>query len=300
MTTNQTLLKIAQNHLPAPFCRAAKRIGVYPRYALQLHRCRRGYAKYKKRYPQNILFVAGLPKSGTTWLENMLSEFPGFGPLMIPDAASFELATGGSENYNLPPDIFERCNNSLAVIKMHVHASSHNLRLLHNARLKYVTLYRDLRDIAVSYYYYVSRCPWHGEYHQYAHLTPHQGLKQFAARRLGQYADWVRRWHQNTDKNNLIIHYEQMLTNTSTTLTKIARHFQLDTRTGTINHIVAANSFARITGGRIPGQTDNNSFFRTGTSGNWKKYFTGELKNLYKESIGDFLIEFGYEKDKTW
>jgi hypothetical protein len=40
--------------------------------------------------------------------------------------------------------------------------------------------------------------------------------------------------------------------------------------------------------------------FRKGIAGDWKNYFTPELKETYKESIGKFLIEFGYERDLSW
>ena len=42
------------------------------------------------------------------------------------------------------------------------------------------------------------------------------------------------------------------------------------------------------------------STFRTGTTGNWKKYFSEEDKTLFKQLLGDVLIELGYEKDYNW
>ncbi len=32
------------------------------------------------------------------------------------------------------------------------------------ADVKYVIMYRDLRDVAVSHYYYAKQTPWHPEY----------------------------------------------------------------------------------------------------------------------------------------
>jgi len=81
---------------------------------------------------------------------------------------------------------------------------------------------------------------------------------------------------------------------------RIAGDFELDSREETIRRIVQTNSFRRLSGGRNRGETNNKSFFRSGTSGRWRKNFTPQTTKLYKKIIGDFLIKFGYEKDKSW
>ena len=42
------------------------------------------------------------------------------------------------------------------------------------------------------------------------------------------------------------------------------------------------------------------SNFRSGKVGYWKEEFTENNKNHFKNLVGDFLIELGYEKDKNW
>ncbi len=301
MTLTKSLENISRTFLPPLFCRVAKRVVVYPRYAVKRYKCQRGFKKYRETYRQKVLFIAGLPKSGTTWLENMLSSFHGFSNLLIPDVAKFELATGGSHNYSLPRDMFSRFKNMLVVTKMHVHGSEHNVEVLRKAGVKYVIMYRDLRDVAVSHYYYVKQTPWHPEYPVYASLTLQEGLGEFAQNKLSDFTGWVRSWHVYRDPEmSIIVRYEDMLDNTLDIVTKVAEHFELDSRRETIQRIVTANSFERLSRGRKRGDTDYKSFFRSGTSGNWKRYLTPEINELYKDIIGDFLIEFGYEKDNSW
>ena len=301
MTLTEALESISRTFLPPLFCHAAKRLAVYPRCAVQRYKCQRGFKKFGQIYRQKVLFIAGLPKSGTTWLENMLSSFQGFSDFLIPDVAKFELATGGSHNYNLPRDMFSRFKNMLVVTKMHIPGSEHNVEVLRKAGVKYVIMYRDLRDVAISHYYYVRQTPWHPEYPVYASLTLQEGLREFAQNRLSDFADWVRSWHVRRDPEmSIIVRYEDMLADTLGIVTQVAEHFELDSRHETIQNIVTANSFERLSGGRRHGEADNRSFFRSGTSGNWKRYLTPELNELYKHIIGDFLIEFGYEKDKSW
>lgn len=134
-----------------------------------------------------------------------------------------------------------------------------------------------------------------------ASLTLQEGLREFAQNRLSAFADWVRSWHvRRNPEMSIIVRYEDKLADTLGIVTQVAEHFELDSRHETIQSIVTANSFERLSGGRKRGDTDNKSFFRSGISGNWKRYLTSELNELYKDIIGDFLIEFGYEKDKSW
>jgi len=301
MTLSKSLENISRVFLPPLFCRAAKRVMVHPRYAVQRHKCQRGFKKYGEVYRQKVIFIAGLPKSGTTWLENMLSSFQGFSNILIPNVAKFELANGGSHNYDLPPDLFSRFRNMLVVTKMHVSGSEHNVEVLRKAGVKYIIVYRDLRDVAVSHYYYVKQTPWHPEYPLYSSLTLEQGLKEFAQKKLSDFMDWIRSWHIYRDPEmSIIVRYKDMLDDTLDIVTRVAEHFELDSRRETIQSIVTANSFEKLSGGRKRGDTDNKSFFRSGTSGNWKICLTSELNELYKDIIGEFLIEFGYEKDKSW
>jgi hypothetical protein len=297
----RTIKRSSKPYLPATFARSLKRIGVYARYLRQAHNCRLGFQQHGDKYAQNVLFIAGLPKSGTTWLKKMVASYPGYHELLIPDVTSYELATGGSHDYELPEDIFSRFKNMLVVTKMHVHGSPHNVQLLHDAGVKYVTLYRDLRDVAVSYYFYVRRTPWHPEYHVYTDLDVSEGLEVFADRTLSAYRDWIYSWHQNRNPHmSLMFRYEDMLADTMAIMTKVAKHFDLDSSRPTVERIVGQHSFQNLSGGRTSGEESAQSFFRKGTSGDWKNYFSKELSVKYKRAIGDFLIEFGFEDDYAW
>lgn len=283
--------------LPPSAARVAKRIGVYPRYRNQLRLCREGYAQYGKRYPQTTLFIAGLPKSGTTWLERMVSSYPGFHEILIPDVAKYELETGGSHDYELPSDIFSRFDQMLVLTKMHVHGSENNVRLLHEANVNYVVLYRDLRDVAISHFHYVRQTPWHPEYPLYIGLSLHEGLALFAERTLEPFAQWVYSWHDRRDtKRSIMTSYEALLSDPVGVMTQVATLFELDNSPETVQSIVDKHSFKRLSGGRQRGESDKNSFFRKGVAGDWVNHFTPELKALYKEKIGRFLIDFGYEE----
>jgi alcohol sulfotransferase len=297
----EILEHFAKSYLPLAVVRSAKQVLVYPRYVSRARACRNGFRQFGSRYPQKVLFIAGLPKSGTTWLEKMISSHPGFHDLLIPEVAAHDFTSGGSHDYELPPNMFSRFKGMLVLTKMHVPGSVHNVELLRSAGVRYVVLYRDLRDVAVSHFYYVRQTPWHPEYPVYAKLSLHEGLEEFAKRTLLAYANWIRSWHENRDPHmSLVLRYEQMLADPTAAMTNVAKHFELDSSPGTIRNIVERHSFQRLSGGRRQGQQNTNSFFRKGIAGDWKNYFTPELKETYKKSIGKFFIEFGYERDLSW
>lgn len=290
------MLQSLAKSLPPPVARAAKRIGVYPRYYRQALACRAGYRAHGTRYPHPVLFVAGLPKSGTTWLKRMLASYPGFHELLIPDVAAYELHTGGSHDYDLPDDTFRRFDRMLVLSKMHVHGSPHNAALLRAAGVPYVVMYRDLRDVAVSHYFYVRQTPWHPEHPFYARLALPEALIAFAQRTAPAYAGWLRLWQANRDPAlSLVLRYEDLLADTHAELTRVADHFGLDSSPATIAAVVAQHSFSRLSGGRTAGQSDAGSFFRKGVAGDWRNHFTPELNALYQEIVGPEPVEFGYE-----
>jgi hypothetical protein len=40
--------------------------------------------------------------------------------------------------------------------------------------------------------------------------------------------------------------------------------------------------------------------FRSGKTGEWRKYFTEQHKVMFKDAAGDLLIRLGYERDRDW
>ncbi len=301
MSLTRSLENLTRRYLPPSGARLAKRLTVGARYRAQASACREGFQTYADRYPQKVLFVAGLPKSGTTWVEKMLSSFPGFHELLIPDVAAHELATGGSHDYELPDDMFDRFDRMLVLTKMHCHGSPHNAAVLRRAGVRYVVLFRDLRDVAVSNYFYVRNTPWHPEYPHYHGRTVQDGLIAFAERTLPAYVEWVRSWHANRDpEKSLVFRYEELLTDDLGCLRRMAALFQLPATDDELKAIAERNSFKAMSGGRERGQESGASFQRKGQAGDWKNHFTPEIGAAYKRILGEFLIEFGYEGSTDW
>jgi hypothetical protein len=52
--------------------------------------------------------------------------------------------------------------------------------------------------------------------------------------------------------------------------------------------------------GRNPGAEQSESFLRSGTSGQWRRYFTRDSARVFNEFAGGLLVDLGYEEDDTW
>ena len=158
---------IVLNVLPHPVLKFLKLGFRHYRFKSALHKAKISFKKYGRLYPNRILFVAGLPKSGTTWLENMLGAFPSYTIIPDPKITVWEYANGGSHQFELSLDYFQKVRQALALVKVHCPGSANNVRILKKLGIPYVVTYRDLRDAAVSHVFYVQRTHWHAEYPYY-------------------------------------------------------------------------------------------------------------------------------------
>jgi hypothetical protein len=234
-------------------------------------------------------------------MERMLSSYRGYREIMIPEAIEYEVENGGSHDFSLPADLFERLNRMLAVLKLHAPGSPHNAQVVGDAGVPYLIMYRDLRDVAVSHVFYVQRTPWHPEHPAYKGLSIEDGLHRFGETLLPEFVNWIRSWHSNRDpEKSLVVRYEELLADTTATFREVARLFELQDDLDTIESIVEAHRFENLSGGRDRGEDADDSFFRKGVSGDWQNHFTPQLKTQYKEVVGQALIDFGYETDMDW
>ena len=257
----------------------------------------KSFQEYGASYQHPILFIAGMPKSGTTWLEKMMSSYPGYEELLIPGANFYELRTGEGHLYDLPVNAFDGLQDCLVLTKMHCHGSKQNVQVLADAKIPYVILYRDPRDVAVSHYFYVRNTPWHGDYAVLKDCDIHQGIEFFISKRLPEFAHWMRSWRDTrAPENSVMVSYEEMLEDTAAVLRQVFELFSLEADDVRLKEIVDQNSFKNLEASD-QGKT---SFFRKGKSGDWVNHFDENLKQQFKSVDSDLLVEFGYEQNDQW
>lgn len=255
------------------------------------------YFLKRKKYPQNIIFITSLPKSGSTWLSNMCSGLDGF-DLFAPIKWNIYITEEWDDSrWDLETDIFKEFRNKLAVIRGHTWAIPKNLTVLTQSKLKYIIGVRDPRDKLISEYWHSRNFPRH-----WAHKQAHeQSIEEFISYKLesGEFEketlNWIRNWLENRDsKKSIVIRYEDMLNNPNTVLEKIFNFLGFKIEQKKIENIIEINSFDKITG-RKRGENNDTKFVRKGVSGEWKTIFSKEQKLLFSKIGEDVIENLGYQ-----
>lgn len=184
-------------------------------------------------------------------------------------------------------------------------------------------LYRDGRDIMVSYYFHrMRRIAADDDASDRRFKLIYEGLfgkgydpqdvRTYLPRFIehefkhprGSRLTWtqhVDNWYDpDTRPHVAYLSYEQLLTDTHATLKRavelLGRREIEDWR---VAMAVEKFSMAKQTG-RKPGQEDRTSFIRKGVAGDWLNHFTKESAEVFRDLAGDTLIRLGYEQDHTW
>jgi len=97
----------------------------------------------------------------------------------------------------------------------------------------------------------------------------------------------------------LLVRYEELVADEQATFQRIMDYCQIGVAPKRLRTVVANNSFAAMTG-RQPGEEDMMAHARKGIVGDWRNYFTDEIKALFKDRYGEHLIATGYEQDLAW
>lgn len=63
----------------------------------------------------------------------------------------------------------------------------------------------------------------------------------------------------------------------------------------TLEKILSAHRFERMTGGRSKGEADPDSHYRKGEPGDWKNHFTDRVHRVFRERYGGLVVKLGYD-----
>lgn len=289
------------SRLPRPVKRVAKAI-LFPRYHFRIFLNDMKALLRITSYATHVLFVAGYPKSGTTWVENFISHIPGYNPRIL--AGSREII----RQHELPVDAFSSFPKyGYSAVKTHINPSARNIDvLLKNGIRKVLVMYRDPRDIIVSNYYYVLKNnPWRrgdSEYADYAAMSKQEGLSHSMELILDDYCAWVEGW-MNTAKSHpeiqcLFVRYEDLRARPESVFADILAFYEIALSASQFSSVMLAcnpSSVASIC--KEPGRRSTK---RKGASGDWRTELDEQQQQYIKQKAGKCLIDLGYEQDSGW
>lgn len=251
-----------------------------------------------------ILLGISFPKSGTHLLDQILLGFANVAPYAR-RLHSFYAEYEGESGVKRAPEQALRWLDSLRprdVASAHLFARPEAVARVTSPRFLPYFIFRDPRDVVVSHVFYVTDMEARHVHHAY-----YQSLPDFDARltvsilgrpasgvefpniadRFAPYLDWL------SQPEVLTIHFEELIQNRAATLNRILDHFLARGTLRTSRSLILHSLESAINPTKSP-------TFRSGKTGEWKKYFTDEHKKIFKDVAGDLLIKLGYEKDNDW
>ncbi len=257
--------------------------------------------------PQNgwpILLSISFPKSGTHLLDQILLGFSKVAPFSR-RLHSFYAEYEGESGLKRSPEQALAWLDSLGprdVASAHLFARPETVARICTPAFVPYFIFRDPRDVVVSHVFYVTDMEEHHVHHDYYAALPDFNARlsvsilgrpdadvEFPdiAARFAPYLGWL-------DQPSVMkIHFEDLVNARAETLNRIVDHFLSRVPLTIARQTILDSLESSINPGRSP-------TFRSGKTGEWTKYFTGEHKRIFKDVAADLLVRLGYESNNDW
>jgi sulfotransferase 6B1 len=251
-----------------------------------------------------ILLSISFPKSGTHLLDQILLGFSKVAPFSK-RLHSFYAEYEGETGIKRSPQQALTWLDSLRpgdIASAHLFARPEAVaRVTSSAFIPYF-IFRDPRDVVVSHVFYVTDMAARHVHHKYYASLPDLNARLNAsilgrpdadiefsdiATRFAPYLAWL------DCPEVLAIHFEDLINDRATTLPRIMDHFLTRVPLQAPRHLILDSLESSINPKRSP-------TFRSGKTGEWKKYFTEDHRKLFKDVAGDLLIRLAYENNNNW
>ena len=250
------------------------------------------------------LLGISFPKSGTHLLDQILLGFSNVAPYakrLHSFYAEYESESGAKR----APEQAIAWLDSFSpgdVASAHLFARPEAVARVCSAKFIPYFIFRDPRDIVVSHVFYITDMESRHVHHAYYQSLPDFNARLFVsilgrpnaevefpniAERFAPYVDWLN--HPEV----LAIHFEDLINDRTATLTRIMNHLLTRVPIQTPPESILDSLESSINPTKSP-------TFRSGKTGEWKKYFTDDHKRIFKETAGALLIRLGYENDDRW
>ena len=258
------------------------------------------------KYPNRIIFLAGMAMSASTWMKNLLGRIPGYytRPMPMPIEISYYQNICDSAFKYVP-------SNGYTLIKSHLNPTEENLNCINkNGVGKILITYRDLRDVVLSRYHRMIVYPKPldlGDYVDYNALGKEKAVDNSIDHVAKVYTKWIDGWFEIAKNNPEKYHFtkfEDLRKDTKGEFKKVLDFYEIVLDDNKIEKIIELskgknNMKKNINAARIlPGGFGSN--FRSGKIGGWREEMTDIQIEKCKELLGPSLIKLGYEKDLNW
>jgi len=227
------------------------------------------------------IVVNEYPKSGGSWLTSLLGDALDF------KKRDIYITSHNTVPYRIQEHPWYRDFTSFslpakAVIKCHEPPESHLLPK--NATI--VHLVRDGRDVCISKYYFEKNFLVQNGYTE-KFATPFDVYLENIA---SEWSTFVSRW---TPENVLTVRYEDLLHDTTSTVSKVIEQLPVSATPHKIREAVRLNTKKEIHES-LDRVNRVNTFVRKGIAGDWKNHFTDQHHQAFQQIAGNAMKTFGY------
>jgi len=251
-----------------------------------------------------ILLGISFPKSGTHLFDQILLGFSKLAPFAKRLHSFYAEYEGESGEKRSPEQALAWLDSLRArdVASAHLFARPDAVKRVCSAAFVPYFIFRDPRDVVVSHVFYVTDMETRHVHHDY-----YRSLPDFNARlnvsilgrpdanteflnisdRFAPYLGWLD--HDQV----LAIHFEDLIHDRAAALTRIMVHLLSRAPLQADSELILDALETSINPKKSP-------TFRSGKTGEWKKYFTDEHKKIFKDAAGELLLKLGYEKNNDW
>ncbi len=277
---------------------------------------------------RQLFFIGGAPRSGTTWLQQLLDAHPeiscrGEGlfdkylaePLdaMLAQhgralAAKNAALFGHTGGYPLPaPDEAEVLLGTAVLLALRRQGAGPGCRAIGEKtpenvflfprlrrlfpQAKLIAIMRDPRDVLAS--------AWH-MFHQAAADADERAAKlafiELALPSMEQGARAVMAHRQLHPSAFQLVTYEALRRAPEPEMTRLVRFLGVSDRPEVVRACIAAAAFETQTQGRLAGDEQRGAFMRKGVVGDWTGTFSAEMNELILARLGWMFAAFGWER----
>lgn len=241
------------------------------------------------------------PKSGSTWLSNILYLAIHNGE--IPEGKTLRSCLHWMESSWPYPRSREEVDAlpSPRIFKSHM---PYQMALGGDPKknpCKYIYIARNPKDVCVSYFHFESGKAWSGNYggpwEHWLRLFMEGGVQR------GSWFDHVLSWWENRDAENLLfLKYEDMKRDFDRQFWRILIFLGYDLTEEVAAKIKKASSFSQMKNAEFSNHQEISQlegFFRKGQAGSWKDQFTAAqneaFDRLYEERMAGTGLDFDFE-----
>ena len=181
------------------------------------------YMKLKFKCQNHLFLIAGLPKSGTTWTENVLNLTPHAVQLNKSILRNYPLFPKLEDTHAINQTILNSApKNKLSFLKLHISPTNNSFNLIRINNLKILIQIRDIRDMLISRFHHVINQKDHWDHNRLMKyksedrfiqsiksLNPDTGETIF-----DYYFNWIKNWLEYSYSNqtkSMVLKYENII-----------------------------------------------------------------------------------------